>query len=105
MKAATKVVTALIREAQSSTTVVGLHLALELSWSQWKLVFTIGHAQPPRLRTLMARNLSGLLQEIARAKRRFGLPVQAPVISCYEAGRDGFWLHRCTASRVRARDH
>ena len=25
---------------------------------------------------------------------RFGLPAQAPVVSCYEAGRDGFWIHR-----------
>lgn len=32
--------------------------------------------------------------EIACAKERLGLPPDAPVISCYEAGRDGFWLHR-----------
>jgi transposase len=31
---------------------------------------------------------------MARAKRLFGLPTDAAVISCYEAGRDGFWLHR-----------
>jgi transposase len=35
-----------------------------------------------------------LLREIAKAKRRFGLPEDAAVVSCYEAGRDGFWLHR-----------
>ena len=35
-----------------------------------------------------------LQQEIARAKQRFGLPEDARVVSCYEAGRDGFWLHR-----------
>src|SRR5712691_10165354 len=29
-----------------------------------------------------------------QAKRRFGLPDTAPVVSCYEAGREGFWLHR-----------
>jgi hypothetical protein len=32
--------------------------------------------------------------EIQQAKKRFGLPEAAPVLSCYEAGRDGFWLHR-----------
>jgi transposase len=32
--------------------------------------------------------------EIERAKTRFGLSSDAPVMSCYEAGRDGFWLHR-----------
>jgi transposase len=31
---------------------------------------------------------------VAQAKRRFGLPETAPVVSCYEAGREGFWLHR-----------
>jgi transposase len=35
-----------------------------------------------------------LQQEIARAKQRFGLPENARVVSCYEAGRDGCWLHR-----------
>jgi transposase len=35
-----------------------------------------------------------VLQEVAQAKQRFGLPESAPVVSCYEAGREGFWLHR-----------
>ena len=83
-----------IREPYPTTTGLRLHLALELSWGLWKLAFTIGHGQPPRLRTIAARNLEGLLHEIARAKHRFGLPPDAPVVSCYEAGRDGFWLHR-----------
>jgi transposase len=41
-----------------------------------------------------ARNLVGLQHEIELAKARFGLPRDAGVLSCYEAGRDGFWLHR-----------
>ena len=28
------------------------------------------------------------------AKARFGLPAQTSVVSCHEAGRDGFWVHR-----------
>jgi transposase len=35
-----------------------------------------------------------VLQEVAQAKQRFGLPDTTPVVSCYEAGREGFWLHR-----------
>jgi hypothetical protein len=42
----------------------------------------------------MARNLNQLREEIAKAKQHFGLPAEAAVRSCYEAGRDGFWLHR-----------
>src|SRR5262249_10977007 len=38
-----------------------------------------------------------LLNAIAQAKRQFKLPAATPVRSCYEAGRDGFWLHRFLA--------
>ena len=34
------------------------------------------------------------LEESRRAKTRFGLPENTRGISCYEAGRDGFWLQR-----------
>jgi len=78
-----------------------LYLAVELGESEWKLVFTIGMEQKPRLRSMPARDLPRLHEEIAKAKRRFGLPADAPVRSCYEASRDGFWLHRYwTASGV-----
>ena len=71
-----------------------LYLAFELGQQTWKLGFTIGVAQQPRERTLPAGALDTLQQEITRAKQRFGLPEDARVVSCYEAGRDGFWLHR-----------
>jgi transposase len=38
--------------------------------------------------------LAAVARTIARARARFGLPASAPVMSCYEAGRDGFWIHR-----------
>src|ERR1700734_2034936 len=71
-----------------------LYLAFELGDKDWKLAFTIGLGQKPRLRSMKARELPLLQAEIAKAKSRFGLPAEAPVKSCYEAGRDGFWLHR-----------
>ena len=73
---------------------VRLHLAFELGWNEWKLAFSTGHGQAPRLRSIPARNLEALQTEIAQAKLRFGLPADTAVVSCYEAGRDGFWLHR-----------
>jgi len=72
-----------------------LSLAFELGQDTWKLGFTIGVAQPPRERTIPAGDVTRVQQEIAQAKHRFGLPADARVVSCYEAGRDGFWLHRC----------
>jgi transposase len=71
-----------------------LYLAFELGKDTWKLGFTIGMAQPPRERTIPAGDVARLQQEIARAKQRFGLLADAHIMSCYEAGRDGFWLHR-----------
>jgi transposase len=71
-----------------------LFLAFELGKNTWKLGFTIGVAQQPRERTIPAGDVTRLEQEITRAKQRFGLPEDARVMSCYEAGRDGFWLHR-----------
>ena len=69
-------------------------MAFELSEKTWKLGFTTGHGQKPRERTVTARHHERILDEIAQAKRRLGLPETAPVVSCYEAGREGFWLHR-----------
>jgi len=71
-----------------------LYLALDLGMREWKLAFTVGLGQKPRLKTIAARSTSSLVLEIKAAKRRFGLPEDAAVICCYEAGRDGFWLHR-----------
>jgi transposase len=71
-----------------------LYVAFELGQSQWQLAFTIGLGQAPRLKNITAGCTSRTLAEIAKAKERFGLPADAPVVSCYEAGREGFWLHR-----------
>src|SRR5262245_18475378 len=79
---------------QDTTTESTLFVAFELSEKTWKLGFTTGQGQKPRERTVTARQQEHVLNEIAQAKRRFGLPETAPVVSCYEAGREGFWLHR-----------
>jgi transposase len=71
-----------------------MFMALELSAAKWKVGTTVGIGQKPRERSVDAADLKALEEEIAKAKERFGLPVYARVVSCYEAGRDGFWLHR-----------
>lgn len=76
-----------------------LHMAFELGRSKWKLGFTTGPGRSPRERTIGARDLEALEREIERAKERFGVPPEGRVVSCYEAGRDGFWLHRYLLSR------
>ena len=76
-----------------------LFLAFELGVNKWKLGFTTGAAQRPRERQVPAGDGQTVLEEIRRAKSRFGLPEEARVVSCYEAGRDGFWLHRFLVSQ------
>jgi transposase len=71
-----------------------MFMALELSAAKWKVGTTVGLGQKPREQTIEAGDLEGLSQELAKAKERFGLPSDVRVVSCYEAGRDGFWIHR-----------
>ena len=76
-----------------------LLLAFELGVNKWKLGFTTGAAQRPRERQVPAGDCQTVREEIRRAKSRFGLPEEARVVSCYEAGRDGFGLHRFLGSQ------
>jgi transposase len=80
--------------APTPISLIKLLLAFELGERSWKLGFTTGLGQRPRIRQVPAGAVDQVLEEIARAKVRLKLPADTPVVSCYEAGRDGFWLHR-----------
>jgi transposase len=86
--------TATARDAQGNTTEELLYLVLECGVKRWKVGTTVGLGQKPRAMWIPAGSKAELQLEIAKAKRRFGLSSDARVVSCYEAGRDGFWIHR-----------
>ena len=69
-----------------------LYMALELSNKTWRLALSDGAKR--RQVVVPAADLMKLSEAVAKAKERFGMPASARVVSCYEAGRDGFWLHR-----------
>jgi transposase len=69
-----------------------LYLSIELSSSQWKLTFSDGERQ--RERNVDAGRVDDVDREVGKAKEKLELPADCQVHSCYEAGRDGFWLHR-----------
>lgn len=71
-----------------------LYMALELSAREWQLAFGLGLATASRRRRIAAGDEAALRREIAAARARFGLATTTSVRSCYEAGRDGFWVHR-----------
>ena len=70
-----------------------LYMAFELGEKNWKLALSDGARSPSRY-TVTAGDTAALLECIAKAKARCELAQEASVHSCYEAGRDGFWLHR-----------
>ena len=69
-----------------------LYIAFELSNKKWKLAF--GNGERTRMKTIAAGDWSALRAEIERAKAKLHCATDARVVSCYEAGRDGFWIHR-----------
>jgi transposase len=74
-------------------------LAFELGEGSWLLGFSAGFGGRVLRRKIVSRDTAALEREIARARSELGLPGETPVWSCYEAGRDGFWLHRYLGSR------
>jgi transposase len=70
-----------------------LYMALELSGAKWKVAIGDGKRAPSQ-HTLKAADVLGLLGVIEKAQKRCKLTGAVRVMSCYEAGRDGFWLHR-----------
>jgi len=69
-----------------------LYMAMELSNSKWKLGF--GNGAKLRRKSIEARDRQRLLEEVALAKSKLKLPEDARVVCCFEAGRDGHWIHR-----------
>ena len=71
-----------------------LYVAFELGKKDWKLAMTSGFGVQPWLRTVASGDLPAVERVLRDGRRRLGLPAHAQVVSCYEAGRDGFWIHR-----------
>jgi len=74
-------------------------MALELGEGRWKLGFVCGFGGNVLRRQVVARDQHGLLAAIAWAREKFALSRPTRVVSLYEAGRDGFWLHRFLVAR------
>lgn len=69
-----------------------LYIAFELSNKKWKLGFSNGCKQ--RVKTIDARDWQALHAEIDLSRSKLKCTADCRIVSCYEAGRDGFWIHR-----------
>jgi transposase len=84
-------------EKELTTKFPVLYVAFELGNNTWKLAFSDG--RKVRHVTVAARDLGQVQGALLRAQTHFGMAEAAAVVSCYEAGRDGFWLHRYLQGR------
>lgn len=77
-----------------------LFAAFELGKAKWKLGVAVPGGRLSRY-TLEGGDAEGALRLIAKGRakleRQLGRPV--PVVSCFEAGYDGLWLHRWLMAR------
>lgn len=78
---------------QNTTAGGRLYMAFELGEKSWKPSLGDGRRAPSRC-TVAAGDTTAVLAAVANARARCHLGADAPVYTCYEAGRDGFWLHR-----------
>jgi transposase len=69
-------------------------MSLELSKEKCLAASGIGRAGHPIRHVTVPLSAAHVLGEIARARHRFGLPEEVPVVTVYEAGFSGFWLYR-----------
>jgi len=80
-------------QGKDTASQVDLYVSLELADKQWKLSLSDGRRGPSRY-TVDAGDTVAVLECLTNARTRCDLSAQCNVHSCYEAGRDGWWLHR-----------
>ena len=76
-----------------------LYMAMEMGEKSWKLLFSAGELKGNGQLRVYQKSIDGsdwfgLSKAIDQAKERLKLSAEAAVVSCYEAGQDGFWPHR-----------
>ena len=73
-----------------------LHLALELSVTSWLIAYRLPWSDKVRLQRISAGDSAALLTLVSdlREKVAARMGPDVTLASCFEAGRDGFWLHR-----------
>lgn len=81
--------------------VARIYVALELSSSKWVVAIRTPGSDTTSLYQLPGGDLEGLMTLFARVRAFAGQCgfAETEICSCYEAGYDGFWLHRALEAR------
>lgn len=75
-----------------------LFVSIELAQKEWKLAFSDGNERV--VKTIDARHFGHLQDLISTYIQEFDLSDDPHVVSCYEAGQDGFWVHRVLVEQL-----
>lgn len=86
-------------QGKDSAEATVLYMAIEMGEKSWKLLFSSGEVKPNgqvrvHQTSVGGNDYPGVREAVEKATARFKLSEGAAVISCYEAGQDGFWPHR-----------
>jgi transposase len=79
---------------RQESTAATLYVALELGSKEWLLTMSTAPDAKRQRARVRPGDCEAIQRVLAAATGRGGLGADAPVRSCYEAGRDGFWPHR-----------
>lgn len=73
-----------------------IHVAIELSQSTWLVAARLPQANKPNLFRIPGGQASALLALLSSLRIRVAAKTRRPakIVCCFEAGRDGVWLHR-----------
>ena len=73
-----------------------IYLAIELSASTWLIAARLPGSEKPHLHRIEGGDTVALFALISSLRARVARRLDAAidVVCCFEAGRDGFWLHR-----------
>lgn len=82
-----------VLQDQDTVIQADLYMSFELGDKKWMLTLSDGRRGPSRC-NVDAGDTAAVADCIRKAKQRCGLAAEAKVHGCYEAGRDGWWLHR-----------
>src|SRR5689334_5698321 len=84
-----------LTDAPAEAEYATIYLVFELSQAKWKIGALLPGSRQASRYTIGGGDVMALAARLAslRAKaERYGKPVR--IVSCYEAGLDGHWLHR-----------
>jgi len=79
---------------QEESSAGGLYVALELSAAEWRLAYSVSQQARATQVVVQAGDRVQWDRVIRGALAQHGLADAVAIWSCYEAGRDAFWVHR-----------